>query len=185
MIEGVRASMAPALAQTHYRNGKVHFDAKNCASASTEFALVLELIPTAAEDTPQHLADVRTLATEFLSLCKEMLAARTPPPAPPPSATPTAVSASTTIVPPVAKRRDLPPWPVSLNALRPSEGTWSGVVELAVNKNGRVDDARLIKGIHPLYDRWLLAAAKNWVFEPATRNGQPIDYVLNVKVDVH
>jgi hypothetical protein len=33
-------------------------------------------------------------------------------------------------------------------------------VELAVNKNGRVDDARLIKGIHPLYDRWLLAAAK-------------------------
>jgi TonB family protein len=186
VIEGVRASMAPALAQTHYRNGKVHFDAKNCASASTEFALVLELIPTAAEDTPQHLADVRTLATEFLSLCKEMLAATTRPPAPAPSATPTAASASDTkIVPPVAIRRELPAFPVSLKASRPyGEGTWSGIVELAVNRNGRVDDARLIKGIHPLYDRWLQAAAKNWVFEPARRNGQPIDYVLNVKVDV-
>jgi hypothetical protein len=186
VIEGVRASIAPALAQTHYRNGKAHFDAKNCASASTEFALVLELIPTAAEGAPQHLADVRTLATGFLTLCKETLAAATPPSAPPPSATRTAANASdTNIVPPVAIRRDLPTWPVSFNAVRPSgEGTWSGIVELAVNKNGRVDDARLIKGIHPLYDRWLRNAAKNWVFEPATRNGKPIDYVLSVKVDV-
>ena len=181
MTEAVRARLAPTLAQTHYQSGKEHFDAKNCASAATDFALVLELIPMAAEETPQHVADLRTLATGFLALCKETLAAT---PAPPPAATltPTAASAPTNIVPPVAIRRDLPPWSVSFNALRPSTG--SGVVELSVNKNGRVDDARIIKPIHPVYDRWLQAAAKNWVFEPATRNGAPIDYVLNVKVDI-
>ena len=182
MTEALRARLAPTLAQTHYRSGREHFDAKNCASAVTDFALVLELIPMAAEDTPQHLEDLRTLAMGFLALCKETLAAT---PAPPPAAIPIAASAPTNVVPPVAIRRDLPSWSVSFNGGRPSfGGTRSGIVELSVNKNGRVDDARITKPIHPVYDRWLQAAAKHWVFEPATRNGEPIDYVLSVKVDV-
>jgi tetratricopeptide (TPR) repeat protein len=161
VIGEVRARVAPALAQTHYRNGKTHFDAKDCASALTEFALVLELVPADAEDTPQHLADVRTLATGFSGLCKETLAAAAPASPPPPSAAPPSapspsapIATVATIVPPVAIRRDLPTWPATLNAMRPPGGeTWSGIVEVAVTKTGRVDDAHLIKGIHPVYDR--------------------------------
>ena len=28
---------------------------------------------------------------------------------------------------------------------------------------------------HPDYDKLLLAAARSWVYRPATRNGQPIE----------
>jgi TonB family protein len=183
LTEKVRSRLAPALAQARYRTGKAHFDAKNFKAAATEFALVLDLVPNDVGETPQQLADVRTLASGFLALCNETEAPR-PAATTPPNPTP-ALASDPGVVPPIAVHRQIPPWPVQFKALRrPGEVTFSGVVEVAVNKNGRVEAARIIQRIHRLYDDLLLEATKNWVFEPATKNREPVDYVLHLKVDV-
>jgi TonB family protein len=183
LTDHVRSRLAPALAQARYRAGKTHFDAKNCTAAAAEFALVLDLVPSDAGETPQQLDDVRTLASGFLALCNETLAAR-PAATTRPASTPVLAN-DPDVVPPMTVHRDVPAWPVQLRALRRAgDVTFSGIVEVSVNKNGRVEAARIIERIHPLYDGLLLAAAKNWVFEPATKNREPVDYVLHLKVDV-
>jgi TonB family protein len=45
---------------------------------------------------------------------------------------------------------------------------------VVISEQGRVTDAELAPSIHPAYDRLLLAAAKTWPYQPATRNGSPV-----------
>ena len=182
LTDQVRSRLTPALAGERYRVGKAEFDAKNCKAAAAEFALVLDLVPSDAGETSKQLADVRTLASGFLALCNERLAAKpaaTTAPASPP------VSASDPgVIAPVAVDRKIPAWPPEFKALLAGDHTFSGIVELTVNKKGRVDAARLIRRVHPVYDRLLLAATKNWVFQPASKNNEPVDCVLHLKIDV-
>ena len=183
LTDQVRSRLTPALAGERYRVGKAEFDAKNCKAAAAEFALVLDLVPSDAGETSKQLADVRTLASGFLALCNERLAAK-PAATTAPASTP--VSASDPgVTAPVAVDRKIPAWPPEFKALlRAGDSTFSGIVELTVNKNGRVDAARLIQRVHPVYDSLLLAATKSWVFRPASRNNEPVDCVMRLKIDV-
>jgi hypothetical protein len=183
LTDQVRSRLTPALAEERYRAGKAEFDAKNCRAAAAQFALVLDLVPSDAGETSEQLADVRTLASGFLALCNEGLAAK-PAATTVPASTP--VSASDPgVTAPVAVDRKIPAWPSQFKSLLHAGGlTFSGIVELTVNKHGRVDAARLVQRVHPVYDGLLLAATKSWVFQPASRNNEPVDCVLHLKIDV-
>ncbi|MBX3229494.1 MAG: energy transducer TonB [Labilithrix sp.] len=55
------------------------------------------------------------------------------------------------------------------------------VVKFVVTADGRVEDARIVKG-HPLFDAAVLASVRDWTFEPATLEGQPVRMVRMVKI---
>jgi protein TonB len=60
-----------------------------------------------------------------------------------------------------------------------------GVVKLEVriDANGDVVDARVISGLGHGLDQSALAAAKRWKFNPATKCGKPVEskYVFNMR----
>jgi TonB family protein len=53
-----------------------------------------------------------------------------------------------------------------------------------IGPDGKVQQARLQKALHPRYDQLLLAAARNWAYRPALRDGQPTAFVKAVRVEL-
>lgn len=174
LVADARGRLRPALVQAHYRSGKERFEAGDHASALRELTLAIQLAGDAPADDAE-MADLKLLAEGFRDLAKRAL--ETPPK---PEAKP-----QTTVVPPVVIQQEMPAWPASLSSHLAQQGeAVIGVVQIVVNKTGQVDSVTLLKRIHPVYDALLVSAAKAWRYEPATMNGEPIEFVkrLNVKV---
>jgi protein TonB len=55
------------------------------------------------------------------------------------------------------------------------------VLEAQVNKAGRVESVRVVKG-HGMLDQAAVAAVKQWQYEPLTLNGQAVEFILTVTV---
>jgi tetratricopeptide (TPR) repeat protein len=188
VVDDARDRLRPALAQSHYAAGKKLFDAEKFDAAVEEFALVLKLTDVPAESSRPEFADMRTLATGFRDLSVRAIATakprapQTPDPAPP---RPPDVK----VVPPVAVQQTVPPWPAALAASRREAlkfAQLNGVLELSITKTGTVESVKLVKGIDPFYDVLLLNAARQWKYQPATRNGEPIEFVkrLAIAIDI-
>ncbi len=74
----------------------------------------------------------------------------------------------------------MPPWrPADANALRQD---LKGSVLVTIDATGRVVNAVMQQVVHPSYDRLLLAAARTWRYQPATRDGQPVESQLVVPI---
>jgi protein TonB len=56
------------------------------------------------------------------------------------------------------------------------------VLEAQVNKAGRVESVRVVRG-HSMLDQAAIAAVKQWQYEPLTLNGQPVEFILTVTVN--
>jgi TonB family protein len=190
LVDDVRDALRPVLAQSHYRQGRDKFAAAQYQAAAKEFSLVLELADPAHDQPQQEQADLRLLASSFLDLAERELveqALARAKVAAAPQAVPDLPSAPTQVVPPVAVRQDVPPWPASLAAERraSSHGVpLTGILELAITEEGTVASVRLSKSIHPFYDAMLLSAAKRWKYQPATRNGSPIEFQKRLAIEV-
>ena len=91
-------------------------------------------------------------------------------------------SAPAAFEPAVAMVRPLPRWtpPDPRTATR----AYSGAIALEVDANGRVVAAASRKTIHPAYDPVVLAAARQWVFQPARQNGRPIKSEITVEIEL-
>lgn len=76
------------------------------------------------------------------------------------------------VMPPVAIRQELPPFPQGTGRELPA----SGVLEVVIAENGTVELAVMRGSIAPLYDRMVVAATREWKFRPATRMGVPVKY---------
>ena len=61
----------------------------------------------------------------------------------------------------------------------------SGVVfiEAAISETGTIDGARVLKSLAPELDMAALTAMRQWTFEPATKDGQPVPVLFNLKVN--
>ena len=54
------------------------------------------------------------------------------------------------------------------------------LIECIVKADGTVGNTRVVKPLHPDLDRAALDAAAQWVFEPATRDGKPVDVLVTL-----
>ncbi|HSG01523.1 MAG TPA: hypothetical protein VLA20_10340 [Vicinamibacterales bacterium] len=83
------------------------------------------------------------------------------------------------VVKPAVVSRPLPPWIPPAGA----EGrSFSGVIELVVSREGKVEAAQMLESIYPLYDSLLISVSRTWQFRPATRNGVPVRYRYRIAV---
>jgi hypothetical protein len=56
------------------------------------------------------------------------------------------------------------------------------VFDLIVDQNGRVEQVHLVSPANRFNDRMLIAAAKAWQFLPATKDGRPVRYKLQLRI---
>lgn len=57
------------------------------------------------------------------------------------------------------------------------------VLEAKISKNGSVEIMRVVHSVGYGLDESAIEALKQWVFRPATKNGQAVDVVLNIEVN--
>jgi TonB family protein len=85
------------------------------------------------------------------------------------------------IRPPMAIKQAVPPVPPDLSRfgqLRPGE------IEVLIDETGKVQTAKVIASIHPVYDAMVMAAAKTWRYDPATADGVPVKYRKRIKITI-
>jgi len=70
-----------------------------------------------------------------------------------------------------------PPYP---RALRESAPHCEAVIEIIVDRDGRVRLPKIVSATHPEYGMAAATATTQWVFFPPTRNGQPADVRVRV-----
>ena len=130
-------------------------------------------------DMQGKLADLGTLAKGFLDLSATAAA---PAAAAAPVAAPVEpVSKAAVVVPPVAILQKVPPIPSNLLRMTQLK---AGVLELMIDETGKVEDAKFLSPIHPVYDGMVTSAAKGWKYQPATADGKPIKYRKTIRIAV-
>jgi len=150
-----------------------------------------------------ELARAQTPPPPIASISRPLVAATLPPSLPtapedvapaPPAAAPTAVaspapapmrvtaSAPAAYEPAVAVVRPLPKWtpPDAHAALR----KYTGAISVEVDARGHVVAATTRRMIHPAYDPVVLAAAREWVFQPARQHGRPVKSEVTVEIEL-
>jgi TonB family protein len=182
----VRQRLLPDIATAQYTAAKGAFDRKEYAQAEPLFRQVISLDDP---DMGGRLGDLKMLSQGFLDLS---VAALTPPPAPkkedppPPPAPPKPdlnriyTLTDTDAVPPVAVRQDLPRVPAMIT----NQAHDRGVIEVVIDEQGRVTSIAIRESVHPIYDNLLVAAARDWRYQPATLDGTPVKYRKLIQVNV-
>lgn len=190
-FNAVRQRLLPTVAKRVYLDARASLERKDRAQAIKEFERVLQIID-AAGPAAESVADLRVLASGFLDLSKALpvetpaaaqAAGRSAPagerPVPDSAAPAPAVVEATR---PVAIKQPMPAWlPPDAVARR---ATFTGLIQIRIGADGRVEGAEIVRASHPAYDALLLRAARGWVYEPAKRNGLAVASELNVEVNL-
>jgi hypothetical protein len=76
------------------------------------------------------------------------------------------------LVPAIPVSQVVPPW-------QPGSGVigqlgFTGAVKVTIDATGKVIAATMSPSVYPPYDRLILTAARDWVYRPATLEGQPV-----------
>lgn len=57
------------------------------------------------------------------------------------------------------------------------------LLDVVVQRDGRVGTVRLLRGLRPDLNERAIEAVRQWIFSPATRNGSPVDVLVEVAVE--
>jgi len=186
MFHDVRKRVLPAVVRTMYGAARTSFEQKRYEAASAQLKdLTAVLNDSDLASQAGTLADLKLLAEGFQKLADAEIAAalKAQPPAPPaPAAAAPAPPAPVRIyteedkdvAAPVEIRRNFPPWKPS--GPLADKFKYSGVLRVVIDEKGKVESAGIMRSISDAYDALLLTAARDWLFRPATRNGQPVKY---------
>ncbi len=183
----VRRRVLPVRAESLYARARADFENREYRSAVETFTVVLDLLSDPEVASVGKLSDLRLVAEEFRKLARERLAAdpasglveQVAPALDRAAGDRIYTRLSTNVKPPVEIERDLPQWnPPRDQAWR----TFRGVIEVTVDRNGRVEDARMLERIAAFYDTALVEAARKWRFEPARRSGVPVRFRHHIEV---
>jgi TonB family protein len=173
LFSRVRRRLGPSLVKAMYVDAKAALDRKDRDGAIARFEEMLRLADDPDVKDEASISELRFLGAGFLDLSRALPApARVPPPAPTPSPAPTAAAAQPVVEPPLAVREALPPWVPTDAASRFAE--YRGAVRVQIDVDGKVSAAELVSSVHPVYDRLLLQAARDWRYQPARMNGAPV-----------
>ena len=126
-----------------------------------------------------NVIDGKTIADEFRTWW-QLDAATSPEVVPPPPAANAPLRVGGDVKAPVLINRVEPTYTEEARAKR-----ISGIVilEVIIDKTGRVTNAQVLKPLPFGLDRAAVDAVKQWQFQPGTLNGQPIDVIFNLTVN--
>jgi len=187
-----RRVVLPGVIQTRYERAKSAYEKSDYKAAADGFSQVLSALSDpeiAREASRPPLADLRVLSIGFKDLAvRAMTPAPEPTPAPP---SPAATAASRVdapkpvrifdsndldVVPPVTVKQDLP------RVQRPVLVERTGVLFIVIDERGGVESAIITEPLDRTYDSMVLAAARTWTYQPATRNGAPVKYRKRIQL---
>jgi hypothetical protein len=182
-FQTARKRILPAVIQKQYADAKSAFDNKDWPVAAKGFEQVLKSLAdpdiTSAASVPP-LSDLRTLVVGFHDLSVKMI----PPPALPPAPKPVRVvkpvysADDRDVVAPVAIQQRMPRYPANVTR------SASGVLEFVIDENGAVQAPQMEIGIDSSYDATVVAAAKKWMYQPATLDGTPVKYIKRLTISL-
>lgn len=192
LVSETKKKLLPVIARKTFNEAREQFKNGDREEALKKFDLVVTLASSTELKEWSDAEDLRTLASGFVELARASAVRADPPPAAPPAAasSPAAGSAaapqvadiasSTAAQPepiqaaevtqPVAVRQTIPPVPSGVSGL----GSPTASVRVQIGADGRVVNASMQQASHPLYDRLVLQAARDWLYEPAMLNGRPV-----------
>ena len=171
LVSDTKRKLLPSLARRAFNEGREEFRNGSREEALVRFNLVMTLTSDASLKQSGDAEDLRTLAAGFIDLAK----ATAPPSGPAPAVAASAPEPSRSldppeIVQPIVVKQFIPPVPAEV-------GTQGGPVlsvRVVIGANGKVTDASIQQPSHPLYDRLVLQAARDWTYQPAKMNGRPV-----------
>jgi hypothetical protein len=176
----VRRELLPQIATQLYAESKAAYDKKQTADARSGFEQLMQML--ADPDMQGKLSDLGTLAKGFLDLSTSAAAPAPVALAPAPVAAPVEpITKTAVVVPPVAILQKVPPIPSNLVRMTQLK---AGVLELMIDETGKVEEARFLSPIHPVYDGMVTSSAKGWKYQPATADGKPIKYRKTIRIAV-
>jgi TonB family protein len=177
MFTDVRRRILPAIARRGYLDGRRAFQSKDFAGAARQFDRVMRVIDQAGAESAAEMDDLRILVSGFVDLAEAAIEDRSDAVGDPsPGTAPTPLHAQARgsadgYSAPVVIHQELPAWNPPSTAVRDKE--YAGAVKIRIGPDGRVQEASVVKSVHPLYDGLVLQAARRWVYRPATRLGEP------------
>ena len=185
--------LLPGIIQQHYNVAKAAFDNKDFGVAGEGFQRVLDALNDpdmkhAASQSP--LSDLKTLASGFRDLSVQAVPAPPPvaayvalPPPVPQQQKPAVAKIYTGtepgVIPPVVIVQEFPKFPGRV----PSGGI-AGAVEIVIDQNGSVESATMQTPVLSGYDDIVVNAARNWRYQPARVNGQPVKFRKSIRITV-
>jgi tetratricopeptide (TPR) repeat protein len=194
LVAETKRKILPVIARKTFNEAREQFKSGDKDDALKKFELVVALASSTGFKETSDADDLRTLASGFIELAHasavraEAPAAAAAAPPPPPSAPPaepaaapslasTAPAAETAeriqpadVIQPVVVRQPIPPIPSGISGL----GGPTAAVRVHIGLDGRVVNASMQQASHPLYDRLVLQAAREWLYTPAMLNGRPV-----------
>lgn len=183
----VRGRLLPGIVQAEYVEARRLYDASSWAEAAAAFRRVAVLAgdPDLTESQIAALVDLKMLADGFATLAQVAATPPPPPPAPEPVAPPPPVDYDAVfdgshagVVAPVTVRQDLPRWS-DPSAPLPRR---TGLLEVVIAKSGVIERATLTQPVAPGFDRQVLDATKNWKYQPAHLDGQPVRFRKAIRI---
>jgi hypothetical protein len=176
LVTETRRRLLPALARQLFAQGRDQFLGDKKVEAARQFEQVLVLANDPVIRDGSDGTDLRTLATGYLDLMRaqtqsaataQAVAAPVPAPAPPRQA-----ARRAPVTQAVTVRQTLPAWTVRTMT---SGGEMKGAVRVTIGIDGKVKSAVIVTPTHPIYDSQVLAATRDWLYRPATLDGQPVE----------
>lgn len=183
LLSDMRKKELPGVTKKLFDEGRTAFKDKDLPLAQKKFDLLLELLDDPVLKGRPENEDLRILAQGFVTL----VSASSPAAAPamtakaedvaPSAATTTSAAADAPreaiVMPPVALQQALPEW-VPPDAIASSRD-FSGAIKVIIGTDGKVKSSSIYRSSYPAYDARLLQASRQWVYRPATRNGEPVE----------
>jgi TonB family protein len=192
IFTSVRNRVLPEVIRSEYKTAR-DLAGKNPAESDSHMTYARRLLDDAQkigawDDT---LADLRMLVDGFLELSRArpvdppVAAAKADAAAAPAASVPVEFRAGNVgVVPPVIVSQALPPVPAPLlDLVKRLRGTET--LEVVIDERGRVDKVTVTQSVNSAYDRLIVAAAREWKYKPATKDGRPVRFVKTVVIDAN
>ena len=174
LVSEAKKKLLPAIARRTFSEGRDQFRNGDREEALKKFDLVLTLMSSPVFKETTDAEDLRTLASGFIELARASARPEPKPaepaPEPPKVAEAPVAAPPPEVVQPVAVRQPIPPVPAGTSGV----GSPTASVRVQIGVDGKVVAATMQQSSHPLYDRMVLQAARDWLYEPATLNGKPV-----------